>query len=94
MDPRAAFSPGSLIPFSGRGSSNESQAVALNWAVASQGIVQFTHRPRLADFIWDRGAPPYARCSASGYLASQAAMLLVDGCWYIADFAPRSKEDL
>ncbi|MGV3613836.1 MAG: hypothetical protein ACO1SV_00755 [Fimbriimonas sp.] len=91
MDRTIRFSPGGLVPFSGRGSSDESDAVSLHWAVASNGLVQRTERGRLDDFVWERGRPPYGRCAVSGYRAPQASMVRVDGAWYIPAFAPAPK---
>lgn len=88
------LSPGALLPFSGRGSSNEHEATALNWAIASNGLMEFVDRVPLDRFVWERGRGPYGRCAASGYLAARGTMAKVDGVWYIPEFAPRSREEI
>lgn len=92
MDAPVVWSPGAIVPFSGRGSSNESDSTALDWAIASNGMIQFTERYRLGQFVWSHGRPPYIRCAATGYRAPESHMTWVDGLPYIPAFAPASKD--
>lgn len=86
------FSPGGNLPFSGRGSSQEADDLALHWAVASCGQIQMTARNSLDGHVYGRGKPPYLVCSATGFRYPKAGMVWVDGRPYIPDFAPSSKE--
>jgi hypothetical protein len=92
MGPALFWSPGALVPFSGRGSTQEADETALDWAIASNGRIQFTERYRLDQFAYGRGRPPYGRCAATGYLYPRGQMVAVDGKIYIPDFAPSSKD--
>ena len=92
MEPQVLFSPGALVPFSGRGSNQEAEEIAGNWAQASNGLIQYTARYTLRNFVWTRGRPPYGHCAASGYLAPTSSMVAVDGQLYIPEFAPKPKD--
>lgn len=86
------YSPGGNLPFSGRGASQEAGELALNWAVASCGQIQFTSRYSLSGFVYGRGRPPYLVCAATGFRYPQGEMAWVDGRPYIPDFAPSAKD--
>jgi hypothetical protein len=92
MGPAIYWYPGSLVPFSGRGSTQEADGTALDWAIASNGMIHFGERYRLDQFAYGRGRPPYGRCAATGYLYPRSQMTTVDGKIYIPTFAPTSKD--
>lgn len=87
------YEPGGFVPFDGRGSSMESNSEALNWAIASGGIVQQVKRVPMSSVVFYRGRGPYVRCAASGYMASVEYTVKVDGLTYIEDFAPTPREE-
>lgn len=87
-------SPGGGVPFSGHGSGYEGGALAWQWAIASQGLIQYTQR-----FQWSRwksgpGAWPTVTCCLCLMQASREHAVQIDGRWYHAHHAPKPRVKL
>ena len=89
MEQLFTFRPGGISPWAGNGVTGQASPYQLNWAVASNGLINLWID--YDTFYYNLGRPPYATCYITGFRAPRSMMTQVDGRWYITEFAPVSR---
>ena len=54
MEPIIEYQPGAILPFNGRGSTQESSGLSEHWAIASCGLIQYVARLSLSQYLAKR----------------------------------------
>lgn len=93
-DLRIGWSPGPMLPFSGRGSSEEGDAEVYNWFTASNGRIQMTKRYQWGSWILGPGGGPWTICQLCFMQVSQNTVVIVDGKTYHPEHAPTHRVDI